>query len=65
MKDQDIDFLYFMHGAMSMYDDLPDGAWFAVGEEMVEMFNAEFKRDLDPTDGFHYYIENAGDLKWC
>ena len=60
MKNQDLDFLHFMDGAMDLYDDLPDGAWWAVGEEMVELFNAEYKRNIDPNDGFHYYIQARG-----
>jgi len=63
MKKQDLDFLYFMKGAMDLYDDLPDGAWEAAGINAVEAFNAEYKRNLDPHIGFMYYCENAGDLK--
>ncbi len=63
MKKKDLEFLYFMQGAMERFDDLPDGAWWAVGEEMVELYNTEHNKNLDLNDGFQYYVQNAGDLK--
>ena len=62
MKDIDLDFLYFMKGAMDMNDDLSDGAWWSYGEEMVELYNKAYKQNYDPYEGFQHYIEMKGDL---
>lgn len=62
MKNKDMEFLWWMKGAMELYEDLPDGAWWAVGEETVELFNKEHGTDWDPHEGFHYYCKLARDL---
>lgn len=63
MKNKDTSFLYWMKGAMDHFDDLPDGAWWAVGEETVELYNKEHGTNWDTNDGFHYYCKHAENLK--
>lgn len=51
-------FFGWMEGYMSMCDDLPDGAWQAVGEEGVKHYNEQYGTKLDPFDAWLYWAES-------
>lgn len=48
----------FLFGWMICADDdqASDGAWWAMLEDSVRMYNDEYGTNLDPTDTVHRYI---------
>lgn len=62
MKLTDLDELYWWIDARND-DDLPDGAWWAVLEEAVVNYNAEYGTDHDPNDAVHAYLQVKTDFE--
>ena len=55
------EFAVYMNGAMEGFDDLPDGAFFAVAQEMVEQYNEDMGTNLDPHEGMLQWIHEVGE----
>lgn len=56
MSNQDIDFIDYLDGYMTQFNDLNDGAWEEAVLEGVISYNKCFGRDLDPHKGYLHYI---------
>lgn len=54
------EFCWFMDGwqEASGADEMPDGAWQCVMMEGVEAYNEDEKTNIDPHEGWLYWIEN-------
>ena len=52
------EFTGFMDGYCEAFAELSDGAWQSCCMEGVESFNKESKTNIDPHDGWLFWMEN-------
>ncbi len=58
-----VGFVDWMSGFCDAFDDFSDGAWQAACENAVEAYNEEHKTNIDPYDGWLYWVQQTSKVK--
>ena len=53
------DFVEWMNGFCSAFEDFSDGAWQAACENAVEVYNKQYGTHYDPYKGWMHWVEHT------
>lgn len=57
------DFVDWMTGYCDAFSDFSDGAWQSACQTGVEDYNLEHKTNIDPYDGWLYWVQQTHRMK--